>query len=165
MKAFARQLFRSDVHYGRALATLGMVAAVPSFVMVHLVVFLLLLSGVNPEPHTPKLDVSEPKNLINVLLLGPFIESFLVIFGVYVVARFVKSPLRVSAVSGVAWGIIHGMNAPLWFVGTFWSFFVFSMGYLVWRPFGLAKAFGAAWIPHLIQNSIAVGLALATGAT
>ena len=40
----------------------------------------------------------------------------------------------------------------LWFVGTAWSFFVFSCLYLTWRRVSFRHAYVAALVPHMLIN-------------
>lgn len=66
------------------------------------------------------------------------------------------SPAHDAGASALAWGGLHAWFHPLWFFGTVWSFYVFSLGYLAWRPVSYKHALGAAAVPHALVNASAL---------
>jgi hypothetical protein len=71
--------------------------------------------------------------------------------------EFVTRRWQVLALlSALAWGGAHAWFHPLWFFGTVWSFYVFSRGWLAWRPVSYKHAFAAAALPHALVNSSAL---------
>ena len=53
-------------------------------------------------------------------------------------------------------GLKMGHSVVPWFFGTVWSFYVFSLGYLAWRPVSYKHALGAAAVPHALVNASAL---------
>jgi hypothetical protein len=90
------------------------------------------------------------------LLVAPLLETGVLALMVTGLARFIRNPNIVAAISAVAWGGLHAAFHPMWFFGVVWSFFVFSRGYLAWRPVSYKHAFGAAAVPHALVNSSAL---------
>jgi hypothetical protein len=90
------------------------------------------------------------------LLVSPLVETIVLALLVTGLARFVRSPNVVAGISALAWGGLHAVFHPMWFFGVVWSFFVFSRGYLAWRPVSYKHAFGAAAVPHALVNSSAL---------
>jgi hypothetical protein len=156
--ALFQQVFRTDRPYWLAILVLGAFAVIPSLILAYSIGVLVALVGVDPASLLPELPSDRPGFVVVLVLIAPFLETVLVIVVLKLIRLSVKSPLLSSAISGVGWGIAHGLQAPLWFFGTFWSFFVFSRGYLAWRSISSSHAFAAAWLPHAIQNSVAYAL-------
>lgn len=98
-------------------------------------------------------------DFIGVAVLAPLIETPLLI------ALLALLPARMgivprAAVSALVWGGLHALIAPFWFFGVVWAFFVFSCGYLVWRPESFRHGFAAAALPHALQNLAAYAMLL-----
>lgn len=90
------------------------------------------------------------------LVVAPLVETVVLALLVTALARFIRNVNLVAAISALAWGGLHAMFYPMWFFGVVWSFFVFSRGYLAWRPVSYKHAFGAAAVPHALVNSSAL---------
>ena len=90
------------------------------------------------------------------LVAAPLVETVVLAVLVTGLARFIRNANLVAAISALAWGGLHAMFYPMWFFGVAWSFFVFSRGYLAWRPVSYKHAFGAAAVPHALVNSSAL---------
>jgi hypothetical protein len=90
------------------------------------------------------------------LLVAPLVETAVLALLVTGLARFIRNPNVVAAISALAWGGLHATFYPMWFFGVVWSFFVFSRGYLAWRPVSYKHAFGAAAVPHALVNASAM---------
>jgi hypothetical protein len=90
------------------------------------------------------------------LVAAPLVETCVLAVLVTALARFIRGPNVVAAISALAWGGLHATFHPMWFFGVVWSFFVFSRGYLAWRPVSYKHAFGAAAVPHALVNSSAL---------
>lgn len=90
------------------------------------------------------------------LIAAPLVETFVLALLVTGLARLIQNPNVVAAISALVWGGLHAAFHPMWFFGVVWSFFVFSRGYLAWRPVSYKHAFGAAAVPHALVNSSAL---------
>jgi hypothetical protein len=97
-----------------------------------------------------------PRNVWMAALLAPLVET--AVLGLILRAlEFTRvSNQWLAVVSALAWGGVHAWFHPLWFFGTVWSFYVFSRGWLAWRPVSYKHAFGAAALPHALVNSSAL---------
>ena len=156
--SFLRNAFRTDVPYWRAIVTLSALAIVPSIGFVLIAFAILALLGVDAVESAPELPVNDPAFIFLAIVVGPLVETALLVVVLKVIGLVVESANARSGVSGIGWGVAHGIQAPPWFFGTFWSFFVFSRAYLAWRKISRSRGFGAACLPHAIQNTVAFAL-------
>lgn len=90
-------------------------------------------------------------NFVGAVLIAPAIETILMAGGIALTPRSWGIVWR-GVVSGLIWGGLHGMVAPIAFFGPGFAFFVFSCGYQVWRPISFRAAFIAAALPHALLN-------------
>lgn len=131
-------------------------ALIPSVLIVALVHLLFAGAGVDASPlQKPAVD-PQTRSLWIALLAAPVLET-LVLGGVLRLLEFATARRQVLAVlSALAWGAAHAWFHPLWFFGTVWSFYVFSRGWLAWKPVSYKHAFAAAAVPHALVNSSAL---------
>jgi hypothetical protein len=132
------------------------VALIPSLLIVLAAHALFSQAGVDVSAfQKPAVDL-QARSLWIAVLAAPVIET-LVLGGVLWLLELATRRRQVLAViSALAWGGAHAWFHPLWFFGTVWSFYVFSRGWLAWRPVSYKHAFGAAALPHALVNSSAV---------
>jgi hypothetical protein len=132
------------------------VALVPSVLFVLLAHSLFAQAGVDVGPwRKPAVDL-QSRNLWIATVVAPLVET-LVLAGVLRLLAFATRRRQLLAVlSALAWGGAHAWFHPLWFFGTVWSFYVFSRGWLAWRPVSYKHAFAAAAAPHALVNSSAL---------
>ena len=103
----------------------------------------------------PPVDL-QPRNVWMAALFAPLVET--AVLGLMLRALEFTSWNRqwLAIVSALGWAGAHAWFHPLWFFGTVWSFYVFSRGWLAWRPVSYKHAFGAAALPHALVNSSAL---------
>jgi hypothetical protein len=89
---------------------------------------------------------------IGAAVVSPLAETLLLGGLLWALSRLSANRLFVAAASAVLWGGLHATRGPLWFFGTFWSFYVFGSSYLAWRPIAWWKAFIVAATPHALIN-------------
>lgn len=138
-------------------------AFVPTTILVLLVVGWLHLAGVDIRTLArAPMQVSASTALV-LILLAPLFETFVLAVGIHVLQAFSKRRGFVVSASAILWGVVHALGGVLAFVGTAWSFFVMSCGYLAWHERDPAKGFLAAAVPHLLNNALVfVALVLAS---
>ena len=102
-------------------------------------------SGRNPP--TGLLD------FFGLVFFSPFLETFVLSLVIHLVSKLTKNSLLTAALSAIFFAGIHSAEGPLKFVGTLWIFFIFSMGYISWRPRSYWSAYGAACMPHVLSNA------------
>lgn len=90
------------------------------------------------------------------VVFAPVVETLLLMLLLRGLVIVMRRPVRVAAVSAVVWGVLHGLQGPLWFFGTAWSFYIFSASYQAWRPVSRRHAFAAAAVPHAAINLVAM---------
>lgn len=139
----------------------GLLAQFPSMVVVLTAMLVLHLIGI--VPRYPEFPPMSPFGVLNLVLITPAAETVLLGLGLWLLGKFIRNPIRLAATSAVAWGVLHGMVAPIWFFGTVWSFFVFSNAYIAWRQHSRTLAFIAAAVPHALVNLAAAAMVLAGG--
>ena len=132
------------------------VALIPSLLIVLAAHALFSGAGVDvPALQKPPVDL-QPRSYWTAAIAAPLIET--VVLGLLLrLLEFATRNRQVLALlSALAWGGAHAWFHPLWFFGTVWSFYVFSRGWLAWRPVSYKHAFGAAALPHALVNSSAL---------
>lgn len=131
-------------------------ALIPSLLLVLAAHTLFATTGADVEALSkPAVDVSQ-RNVWIAVVVSPVIETLVLALLIEGLARLTRRTQVIAAVSALAWGAAHAWFHPLWFFGTVWSFYVFSRGYLAWRPVSYKHALGAAAVPHALVNSSAL---------
>jgi hypothetical protein len=131
-------------------------ALIPSMVLV--VLAYLVFSGAGADVgalQKPARDIAQ-RNVLIAIVVAPLVETLLLALGVRLIGLVTRHREAIAISSALAWGALHACFHPMWFFGTVWSFYVFSRGYLAWRPISYKHALGAAAIPHALVNSSAL---------
>jgi hypothetical protein len=132
------------------------VALIPQILIVLAAHAVFSSAGVDVEAlQKPAREIAQRSVWIT-LVVAPLVETAVLAVLVTALARFIRNPNVVAAISALAWAGLHATFYPMWFFGVVWSFFVFSRGYLAWRPVSYKHAFGAAAVPHALVNSSAL---------
>lgn len=95
---------------------------------------------------------------LSTILLGPAIETLLLAATIRLLRLWLTQPLHMALASGLVWGVLHGLIAPLWFFAPAWSFVVYATAWMAWRPKGWLFAFIAAATTHALHNAAALAL-------
>jgi hypothetical protein len=131
-------------------------ALIPSIALVLVAHFLFASAGTDVTAlQRPARDPAQ-RNLALVLALSPLIETVVLGLWLRVLGLVTQRPVVLATLSALSWGAAHAAFHPMWFFGTVWSFYVFSRGWLAWRPVSYIHAFGAAALPHALVNASAV---------
>jgi membrane protease YdiL (CAAX protease family) len=97
--------------------------------------------------------------ILDVLVIGPLVETLLMALIIFILSLGIKSQMRVAIASAILWGILHSLVSPAWGLIVWWPFFIFSCAYLTWRQQSWRKGYWAAAAIHFLQNSIpAIGV-------
>jgi hypothetical protein len=131
-------------------------ALVPSIILAALAYAVISGAGADMAAvQRPMRDIAQRKLWI-ALLAAPIVETLLLALGLKLISLVTKRREAIAITSALAWGALHASFYPIWFFGTVWSFYVFSRGYLAWRPVSVKHALGAAAVPHALVNSSAL---------
>lgn len=125
------------------------VAFFPSLTFVYVVNELLKLAV--PGWQLPP-DPNPNPSIFMAVILGPIIETLALTVGISLISQITVNKNRIALLSSLAWGGLHALAVPFWFVGTFWSFFVFSSMYLKWKEKSFWHGFACAAIVHSLVN-------------
>ncbi|WP_225539968.1 hypothetical protein [Xanthomonas sp. XNM01] len=140
-----------DAHFSRRTLLAFVLSLGGSLLLVALVLGALGLAGITIDDTGLPEREAGVGDFLGMVLLAPLIETLVLIaFLALLPARIGIVPR--AAISALLWGGLHALAAPFWFFGVVWSFFVFSCGWLAWRPESFAHGFAAAAIPHALQN-------------
>ena len=82
------------------------------------------------------------RGLAGAVLFVPVVETLLLAVALALLPQR-RGIVPRAVVAGLAFGGLHGMQAPMWFLGPALAFFVFSCAYLTWRPLSFRHAFFA----------------------
>lgn len=91
-----------------------------------------------------------------VVLASPLLESLLLAGTLKLTTYLTDKPLRQASMAAVVWALLHALAAPMWFFGVLFSFFIFALGFVIWRPVSWWAAYAAAAIPHMLVNLVAM---------
>jgi hypothetical protein len=131
-------------------------ALIPSIALAALAYLVFSSAGADVSAlQKPARDVLT-RNVWMTVLVAPAIETGVLALGLWLIGRATRNRQAIAITSALAWGGLHAWFHPLWFFGTVWSFYVFSLGYLAWRPVSYKHALGAAAVPHALVNSSAL---------
>lgn len=133
---------------------------VPSLALFKMAYFGFRLTGLDPAQFSPPDHGISFWGVIGTVVFAPVAETLLLALFLTILSSFIISKLRVAVVSGVLWGLLHGLFGLLWFFAPAWGFFILSCAYLAWHEKGFKYAFIAALIPHMLQNTVSVLLTI-----
>lgn len=91
-----------------------------------------------------------------VVLFGPFFETLMMVVIFWIIGWFTKNLLATALISALVWALLHGISFPIQGIINFFSFFVYSIAYLIWRPLSFWRAFGITSAIHMINNAVIV---------
>ena len=131
-------------------------ALVPSLLLVLAAHAVLSGAGVDVSAVDRPAREAAERNVFFALAASPLIETLLLSALIEGMRRLTARVEVIAVLSALAWGAAHAFFHPFWFFGTVWSFYVFSRGYLAWRPVSYKHAFGAAAVPHALVNASAL---------
>ena len=137
------------------------IAIVPSIILCAIVDYVAKINGMNVKELWPPSQSFSFLQLLNMVVASPLIETFLLGALIRFLAKFLSNNYAIAAISALSWGLLHALLAPLWFFGTVWSFFVFSLMYLKWLTRSSRDAFKAAAAAHVLVNLCAILVAAA----
>ncbi len=130
--------------------------------------FLGSIVGIDPDAAdlTAEALAGAPALVVVFLLVivSPVVETLMMSFVLFILSRFMKKKVTLAMVSAVLWGLLHGLDSPVWGVHVLWPFFVFSCAYLTWRQ---KSWFHAVWVTcciHALQNLVpSLGIVILMG--
>ena len=133
----------------------GLLASSIGFALASAALGVVALAGVPLDSlQGPDIEASFGDSF-GAVVLAPVLETLL-LAGMLAVLPSRWSIVSRAAVAGVAWGVLHGLQAPLWFFAPTFAFFVYACGYLAWRPVSFTRGFAAAAVPHALNNLVAI---------
>ena len=95
-------------------------------------------------------------DVLGLIIVAPTLETILLAIFLNYFLKLNLDPIHVCTFSAVIWGVAHSLIDPVRFLGTVWSFFIFSYSYAHWLRTSIKKAFAAALLPHMLINTCAV---------
>lgn len=158
---FFSAFFNTSTPLWQLIVVTTIFATVPAILLTAMSRLLLSRFGINLSSYvSPSLGTSLSE-IIGIVLVFPFIET--VVLGVLLtfLKFFISNRWVVTTISALLWGCLHASLSLLWFVGPAWLFFVWSNAFLVWRKENLKKAVLVSFVPHMLNNGIAIGMAAA----
>ncbi len=90
------------------------------------------------------------------VVLAPWIETLLMGLILAILEHVIRGTVWLAAVSGIIWGILHGIGDPSHGVVVTWSFFVQSLCFLEWSKKSLRQAVAITAFVHTCHNLVAV---------
>ncbi len=158
------RLLRARAPLWRYCVEAGLVVTIPYVALLYLGHALGAISlplpvgfvGV-PSRETSALAVAQ------LIAIAPAMETVVLVLLVRLISFATAAALIIASLSGLAFGIIHGLASVVLGIGAFWAFFVFTCSYLAWRDRSFWSGYLAAFIPHAFTN-LALLLIAWTGA-
>lgn len=116
-----------------------------------------LLYQINPLNNSGSIDLPLFSALIQLVVLAPIIETFLMWPIISIIGRFTKNKLLLTALlSALIWALFHALFSLNWGLTILWPFFVFSIVFCVWKRQSLLWALIMTASVHALQNLSAV---------
>lgn len=105
-------LFNTQVPVGKYIIRAGVLSLVPSL----LVSFVLAVVGVGNEETLPDFgqDFGSMFLFVNVVVLGPVVETLLLGLGLWLISLVVSNLLCQALLSSVLWALLHSLAALAW---------------------------------------------------
>lgn len=116
-----------------------------------------LMSLLFPNATYPDIPTGFPLNLITVIV-GPLIETLLMLFVFKIISYFTNSLLYSCFISALIWAILHSLSTPIHGVVIFLSFFIFSISFKVWEKVSKDLAFAITAAIHMLNNLVAINV-------
>jgi len=145
------------------IVRMALISLIPSI----LISILVAVLGLGDQGAPPGFDGSGATAteawtfFLLVVLIGPFLETLLLSFGIWFLSRFTQVNVMIAIVSALLWACLHSLMLPTWGLVVFWPFVVFSCAYITWRQKSWLKAIWAAFCIHALQNLLpGIGLAV-----
>lgn len=131
-------------------------ALLPSLLLLAAAMGVLLALGLDPRAsgplYGPTLRQVTAAEFAGAVILAPLVETPLLGLSLAVLGRWIRRRGRLLLAAALLWGLLHGAQAPLWFVGSARSFAVLAGLYRAWRPRSFAHAYLVAGLPHALIN-------------
>lgn len=150
LKYFYTQLLSSDIPFWKYCLLAYIAAAIPSLILLN--IQSLIIDYFKLALPMPPLHDSTWQTFLKGGLIGPAIETLLLILTIMLVKKFTPNILVISISVGILWGAAHGMQSLIWIGNTAWYFYIFSIAYINWLPKSFIKAYFAATVPHIMIN-------------
>lgn len=149
-----RFLFAPTLPLWRYSIVAYLLASLPSLLLTAIAIAVFTLAGMDISTlRAPAHSLTIPAMMMTAIF-APIVETFALAYLLTLLSSTTLRTGTIAAISGVAWGIFHGLFGLLWFFGTAWAFFVLSCAYLAWRKVSFRHAFLATAVPHAMNNAI-----------
>lgn len=129
-------------------------SALISFLPSMIIVLILSASGIMTEERAPTFEGDPLVILLMVVVIGPPIETLLMVPILWILSFITKREIPLAAISACIWAGFHSLLASAWGLGIIWPFFVFSCSYLTWRKRSFWRAILITSCIHSLQNLI-----------
>jgi len=151
-------LFDNRISMLRYVLHAGLISFLPSM----MIVVVLASSGIMADQSGPTFEGDPLFLLPMIVLIGPPIETLLMVPILWILSFFTKRQVPLAAMSACVWAGLHSLLAPAWGLGIIWPFFVFSCAYLTWRKRAFWRAILVTSCVHSLQNLVPGIIAVAT---
>lgn len=141
-------LYDTSIPIPRYIVRTGLISLIPSL----LISFILFSVGIMNEESAPEFEGPVIPVAISLILIGPPIETFLMVPILKVLSFITKRKFWLAVMSAIVWAVFHSLAASAWGFGVIWPFFVFSCCYLSWREKSFWHAILVTSGVHAFQN-------------
>lgn len=133
---------------------LGLVSLTASMTLVWMASTVLGLLQVEIEDRFQNESIGL-SDLIGYVVVAPFFETIFLVLLLNGVRKRIQDIKIISFSVAIVVAALHGLVSPIAFFGTIISFYIFSYNSLSWLEDTQWLGVVAAYIPHLVVNSIA----------
>ena len=151
-------LFDNEISMFDYVLRAGLISFLPSV----MIAVILAASGIMTEQSSPTFEGNPLFLLPMIVLIGPPIETLLMVPILWILSFLTKREVPLAAMSACVWAGLHSLLAPAWGLGVIWPFFVFSCAYLTWRKRAFWRAILVTSCVHSLQNLLPGIIAVAT---
>ena len=144
MDNFLFDVEQSKVSYVLKSLVLILIIAIP---VAELVLFLI------PHATLPNWDLGSPVFIFSAILLGPAIETLLMLLIFKVISYFTSKLITSCVISALVWAALHSMiNVPIHGIVIFPSFLIYSIAFKVWDEVSRESALLITASIHMLNN-------------
>ncbi len=146
------------VYIARALG----IIIVPSIFIVTLIALLI-----NQEQAGDLIQLIQNRSLtiesiLILVVIVPFIETLCMVPLIKLLSNLLNNEKMIVLFSALIWATLHSLQLPIWGLGVFWSFYIYSISLQAWGKQLMGKAVLVTATTHMMVNVFAVLMAVIT---
>jgi hypothetical protein len=146
-------LFHTDGHPVLYVLKVWPVHTIPAMLIAIVIYSVAWLAGYQElfaQPPVPSRSLA--LDLWSAVIVGPTVETLLMVVIFRVLKRQTNKKLALVFRSALIWALVHSLAVPLWGLFVLWGFIVLSSAFLAWSEKSPKMAFWVTFALHALHN-------------